>query len=294
LIKDRAENKKIGSVLVIGGGIAGIQASLDLADSGYKVYLVESGTAIGGHMAQLDKTFPTNDCAMCTISPRLVAAGTHRNIDIITNAELTGLSGQVGNFKVAVNKRARYVDGEKCTGCGACIENCPVVYKAYSTPSVEGKVFLKDGDREKVDPLIQMHRDERGGLMPVLKEINSTFNYLPPRILKYVSAELEIPLSLIYRIATFYNAFSLTPRGRHIIRLCEGTSCYVRGGNKILQILKRGVKKQASDDPEDIRFSLETVRCLGCCSLAPAMNVDGETYGNLKQDKVAGILSQYE
>ena len=75
--------------MVVGAGIAGIQASLDLADSGYKVYLVESGTAIGGHMAQLDKTFPTNDCAMCTISPRLVAAGTHRNIDIITNAELT-------------------------------------------------------------------------------------------------------------------------------------------------------------------------------------------------------------
>jgi len=78
----------IGSVMVVGAGIAGIQASLDLADSGYKVYLVESGTAIGGHMAQLDKTFPTNDCSMCTISPRLVAAGTHRNIEIITNAEV--------------------------------------------------------------------------------------------------------------------------------------------------------------------------------------------------------------
>jgi NADH:ubiquinone oxidoreductase subunit E len=294
LVKGRAENKKIGSVLVIGGGIAGIQASLDLADSGYKVYLVESGTAIGGHMAQLDKTFPTNDCAMCTISPRLVAAGTHRNIDIITNAELTGLSGQAGNFKVAVNKRARYVDGEKCTGCGACIENCPVVYKPYSTPQVESEVFLKDGDREKVDPVIQIHRDEQGGLMPVLKEINSTFNYLPPRILKYVSAELEIPLSLIYRIATFYNAFSLTPRGRHIISLCAGTSCYVRGADKILDVLKAEVEKHASEDPGDMRFTLETVRCLGCCSLAPVMTVDGETYGNLKQDELAGILSQYE
>ncbi|MHC4805630.1 MAG: FAD-dependent oxidoreductase, partial [Planctomycetota bacterium] len=104
------KDQKTGSVIVIGGGIAGIQASLDLADSGYKVFLVESGTAIGGHMAQLDKTFPTNDCAMCTISPRLVAAGTHRNIEIITNADVSGLSGQAGNFKITVDKRARYVD----------------------------------------------------------------------------------------------------------------------------------------------------------------------------------------
>jgi len=102
------------------------QASLDLADSGYKVYLVESGTAIGGHMAQLDKTFPTNDCAMCTISPRLVAAGTHRNIEMITNAELAELSGKAGNFKAKVTIKPHFVDLEKCTGCGVCAEDCPV------------------------------------------------------------------------------------------------------------------------------------------------------------------------
>jgi NADH:ubiquinone oxidoreductase subunit E len=168
------------------------------------------------------------------------------------------------------------------------------VYKPYSTPQVEPEVILEDEDREKVDPIIQMHRDERGGLMSVLKEINSTFNYLPPRILRYVSVELEIPLSLIYRIATFYNAFSLTPRGRHIISLCAGTSCYVRGADKILDVLKSEVNKHASADVHDTRFSLETVRCLGCCSLAPVMTVDGETYGNLKQDEIAGILSQYD
>ncbi|HEC02873.1 MAG TPA: FAD-binding protein, partial [Phycisphaerales bacterium] len=116
----------IGSVMVVGAGIAGIQASLDLADSGYKVYLVESGTAIGGHMAQLDKTFPTNDCSMCTISPRLVAAGTHRNIEIITNAELAELSGDAGNFRAKVAVKPHFVDLEKCTGCGVCAENCPV------------------------------------------------------------------------------------------------------------------------------------------------------------------------
>ncbi len=116
----------VGSVMVVGAGIAGIQASMDLADSGYKVYLVESSTAIGGHMAQLDKTFPTNDCAMCTISPRLVAAGTHRNIEIITNAELSELAGEAGNFRAKVAIKPHFVDLEKCTGCGICAENCPV------------------------------------------------------------------------------------------------------------------------------------------------------------------------
>ncbi|MHC4545559.1 MAG: FAD-dependent oxidoreductase, partial [Planctomycetota bacterium] len=121
--------RRIGSVLVVGGGIAGIQAALDLADSGYKVYLTESKTAIGGHMAQLDKTFPTNDCAMCTISPRLVAAGTHRNIEIITNANLTKLSGRAGNFSAEVSIKPHFVDLEKCNGCGLCAEECPVTVK---------------------------------------------------------------------------------------------------------------------------------------------------------------------
>ena len=131
--------------MVVGGGIAGIQASLDLADAGYKVYLVESGTAIGGHMAQLDKTFPTNDCSMCTISPRLVTAGTHRNIEIITNAEVAELEGEAGNFSAKLAIKPHFVDLEKCTGCGLCAENCPVaVPDEYNQLLNDRKAIFKE------------------------------------------------------------------------------------------------------------------------------------------------------
>jgi len=118
--------EKVGAVLVIGGGIAGIQASLDLADSGFKVYLFDESPSIGGVMAQLDKTFPTNDCAMCILAPKLVGAGRHPNIHLITNAEIKRADGEAGNFKVTMTRRARYVKGEKCTGCGVCAQKCPV------------------------------------------------------------------------------------------------------------------------------------------------------------------------
>jgi len=117
----------IGAVMVIGGGIAGMQASLDLAESGYKVYLVEKKPAIGGHMAQFDKTFPTNDCAMCTISPKLVDCGRHRNIELLMDSDVLEAKGEAGNMTVRVRTRPRYIDLEKCTGCGDCGEVCPVI-----------------------------------------------------------------------------------------------------------------------------------------------------------------------
>lgn len=119
-------SKKIGSILVVGAGIAGIQASLDLAESGYYVHLVESSPAIGGVMPALDKTFPTNDCSMCILSPKLVDCGRHLNINVMTNSELAALEGEPGNYRVRVKTHARYVDPAKCTGCGSCAEECPV------------------------------------------------------------------------------------------------------------------------------------------------------------------------
>ncbi len=120
------QNASKGAVMVVGAGMAGIQASLDLADSGYLVYLVEKDSAIGGIMAQLDKTFPTNDCSMCIISPKLVECGRHLNIDLLTMTEIVELTGEAGNFDVKVLERPRYIDLEKCTACGECEKVCPI------------------------------------------------------------------------------------------------------------------------------------------------------------------------
>lgn len=116
----------IGAVLVVGAGIGGIQTSLDLAESGFKVYLIEKNLSIGGTMAQLDKTFPTNDCSMCIMSPKLVDAGRHRNIQILTNAKVEKVEGVPGHFKVRIHKKARYVTIEDCKACGDCVKVCPV------------------------------------------------------------------------------------------------------------------------------------------------------------------------
>jgi heterodisulfide reductase subunit A len=119
-------SEKVGATLVVGGGIAGIQAALDLADAGFKVYILDESPSIGGTMAQLDKTFPTNDCSMCILAPKLVGAGRHPNIQLITNSRLEELGGEAGNFTVKIAKRPRFVDEDKCTGCGVCAQHCPV------------------------------------------------------------------------------------------------------------------------------------------------------------------------
>lgn len=285
-------NTTIGSVLVVGGGVGGMQAALDLAEAGYYVYLVEKKPMIGGVMAQLDKTFPTNDCAMCMLAPRLVAAGRHKNIKLITNADLETVTGNPGRFTVAVNVRARSVNEEKCTGCGTCVANCPIRHVAH----IDRKpleVTLPPDVAEKVDRILARHEAERGPLMPVLQDISAELGYLPPDVLKYVAGRLRLPLSRIYNIATFYSAFSLTPKGRHIIQVCAGTTCYVRGAEGIIEAISKEIGILPGQVTKDRRFSLETVRCIGCCSLAPVIRIGDKTFGRLKQRDIPGILGKF-
>ncbi len=119
------------AALVIGGGIAGIQAALDIADAGFKVYLVEKEPSIGGRMAQLDKTFPTLDCSSCILTPKMVDIARHPNIELLTYSEVEEVEGEAGRFRVRVRKKARSVDMDKCTSCGLCAENCIIRYAPY-------------------------------------------------------------------------------------------------------------------------------------------------------------------
>jgi ferredoxin len=131
-------------VLVIGGGIAGIQSALDVADAGRKAIILESSPFIGGRMAQLDKTFPTNDCSMCILSPKLVEAGRHPNIELVTNAELIALEGEKGDFTATIRKKPRYVDEEKCVACGVCAEKCPIKLPSeYDASTSERKAIYR-------------------------------------------------------------------------------------------------------------------------------------------------------
>jgi len=134
--------------LIVGGGIAGIQAALTYAKSGKKVYLVESQASIGGHMAELDKTFPTLDCSACILTPKMSEVGKHPNIELLTWSEVEEISGYIGNFKAKIRKKARYVDIDKCNGCGACWENCPTTVTPSERIIRKGKMIIKRVDRE--------------------------------------------------------------------------------------------------------------------------------------------------
>jgi NADH:ubiquinone oxidoreductase subunit E/NAD-dependent dihydropyrimidine dehydrogenase PreA subunit len=287
------EKKKVGSAMVLGGGIGGMQAALDLAESGIKVYLVENKPSIGGVMAQLDKTFPTNDCAMCTMAPRLVEIGRHKDIDVITFADIEKIRGKAGNFEVTINKRPRYVDEDKCTGCGSCVTNCPVQNILYVTPERD-EIDISVEDIEIMNNVIEDFEISERSLIPILQKANDTYNYLPEPVMKYVADQLNLPLSAVYRIATFYNAFSLEPRGKHLITICLGTACHVKGAERIMRTFESELGIQRGGTTQDMMFSLESVRCIGCCGLAPVLKVGEDIHGHMAKNKVPEMLRNYE
>ena len=283
-----------GAVMVCGGGVAGIQASLDLSAAGYRVYLVEKSPTIGGGMARLDKTFPTGDCATCIISPKLVECMRDYNIDILTMADVVRLEGEAGHFTAEIRQRPRSVDAEKCTGCGDCWQACPVHNVPQKPPSFQPGVRLDPQETAWVDQLLLRHKGDPAPLIPLLQDINDERHYLPRAVLEYLALRLEISLAEILRVASFYNAFSLEPVGRHVIEICLGTACFVRGSGMLLERLEGelGIREGGTD--RDRRFTLRTVRCIGCCALAPAMRIGGVTFGRVKLDKVTEILEQFQ
>jgi len=149
-------------------------------------------------------------------------------------------------------------------------------------------------DTSRIDQIIEKHRGQTSSLIQILLEIQSENHWLPKAALERVSAKLEVPMARIQHIATFYKAFSLVPRGRHEVHVCMGTACHVRGATRVLDALQdvTGIKPGETD--LDMKYSLETVNCLGCCALGPVVEIDRKTHGNVKPAETAKLLSKYE
>ena len=146
---------------------------------------------------------------------------------------------------------------------------------------------------EKVEVILEKYDRDRGLLVSILQDIQIEYYYLPQEILKQVSQALDLPESQIYSVATFFKAFSLKPRGRHLISVCLGTACHVRGGVRIVEELERRLGIPRGETTEDDRFTLETVRCVGACALGPVVTIDGEYFGEMQTGKLDSLLNGY-
>ncbi len=149
-------------------------------------------------------------------------------------------------------------------------------------------------DYDKIDQIISNYQGDQSSLIQILLEIQRENHWLPKEVSEKVSKKLNVPLSWIYHITTFYKAFSLIPKGRHEILICLGTACHVRGGPRILDKVEQVIDIKAGQTTSDMKFSLETVNCLGCCALGPVMIVDGKYHGKIAPTKVEEVLKSYE
>ncbi len=145
-----------------------------------------------------------------------------------------------------------------------------------------------------IETIIYRFQGDKAQLVSILQDIQAEYYYLPKDALEKVSQILDVPLSQVYSVATFFRAFSLTPRGRHLIKVCLGTACHVRGSARVLEKVERDLEVSRGETTDDLKFTLETVNCVGACALGPMVIVDDEYFGQMKTDKVEALLTQYE
>jgi NADH-quinone oxidoreductase subunit E len=146
----------------------------------------------------------------------------------------------------------------------------------------------------KVDEIIGRYPAKPEVLIQLLLDLQNEFNWIPKVSIPHISERLQIPISQIYRVASFYKAMSLTPRGKHVVNVCLGTACHVRGGARIMDKLEENLKIKAGDTTQDMKFTLERVNCLGCCAMGPVIVVDKDYHGKLTAAKVKGVLENYD
>jgi NADH-quinone oxidoreductase subunit E len=149
-------------------------------------------------------------------------------------------------------------------------------------------------DQEKIDQIIDKYADEEGVLIQLLLDVQRELNWVPKEVVQRISDRLQVPLSQIYRVASFYKSMSLKPRGRHLVNVCLGTACQVRGGPRLMDRIKDVLGINPGETTKDMKFTLERVNCLGCCALGPVMVVDGEYHGKIMPAKAEEILKSYD
>ena len=161
--------------------------------------------------------------------------------------------------------------------------------------AIEGEPQVKQEpvDAAYLDSVLEENMQDPENLIMILQDISAKYRYLPKEALTYVVERLNVPLSLIYGAATFYKAFSLTPRGEYIINVCLGTACHVRGAGKIKESLEEKLNIRGGETTEDLKFTLETVRCVGCCALGPVITVNEKAHGGLDRGKALKLVEQY-
>lgn len=162
----------------------------------------------------------------------------------------------------------------------------------HSAPMTEPA--FTEQELAEVDGIIARYKSKPGALIPVLEEVQEAIGYLPDTIQKKIAEGMQVPLSEVYGVVSFYSFFTMIPKGRHVTRCCLGTACYVRGGKQNMERLKEVLKIDSGGTTADLKFSLETVRCLGACGLAPVITVDEDTYRQVKPSKLSEILERYE
>ena len=169
-----------------------------------------------------------------------------------------------------------------------------MVAKEKSDGVLEAQKELTAEQWAAVDTVIKKYKAKPGSLIPVLEEVQEAIGYLPKPVMQRVALGLKVPFSEVYGVVTFYSFFTMFPKGKHTVRCCQGTACYVRGGKKILEALTETLKVQPGETTPDRNFSLETVRCLGACGLAPVVVVDEDTHRQMKPSKISGVLEAYD
>ncbi len=146
----------------------------------------------------------------------------------------------------------------------------------------------------KVDEIVERYRGEESALLNVLLDVQDELRYLPREALERITEKMGVPLARLFGVATFYTAFSFVPRGRHTVQVCMGTTCYVRRSQHILDKIRKDLAIEPGETTEDLRFSLESVRCVGCCAIAPVVMIDKRAHGKIEVDRVDEILAKYE